>query len=59
MAISPDGVLVAVGRWTGERCTQNDCTIYLFDRASGELRRSISGLPDVISHLAFSAESGG
>ena len=34
----------------------NSCNIYLFDRASGRLQRRISGLPNVIYHLAYSPD---
>ncbi|MBU0499301.1 MAG: caspase family protein [Gammaproteobacteria bacterium] len=54
-AISPDGRWIAAGGWTGKEW-DNDGQIYLFDRASGELRRRLTGLPNVINHLCFSAD---
>lgn len=52
VAISPDGQQVAMGGWgTGEQDS-----IYLFDRATGKLLTRLAGLPNVINHLAFSAD---
>ena len=53
VAMSPDGSTVAAGGWTGYDWDQ-ECSIYLFDRASGRLTKRISGLPNVVNHLAFS-----
>jgi len=50
-AISPDGVLVAVGGWT----LPGDHDVYLFDRASGRLLRRVGGLPAPVLDLAFSS----
>ena len=50
VAISPDGATVATAGWS----EAND--IYLFDRASGRLAHRITGLPNVINHLAYSAD---
>lgn len=52
VALSPDGELVALGGWTDPVGT----SIYLFDRASGRLRQRLAGLPNVVLHLAFSAD---
>jgi WD40 repeat protein len=55
VALSPDGAVVAVGRWTGwdwDKAT----AIYLFDRVSGRLLRGLPGLPDVVLHLAFASD---
>ena len=52
-AISPDGSTIACGGWTGYEWDLN-CYIYLFDRQSGRLTKRITGLPNVITHLAFS-----
>jgi WD40 repeat protein len=52
-ALSPDGALAALGGWTGREYEGKFC-VYLFDAESGELRRRIAGLPNVIDHLAFS-----
>jgi len=53
VAITPDGSTVAVGGWTGPLNAHN---IYLFDRVSGALKQRLSGLPDVILHLAYSKD---
>ncbi len=54
VAISPDGKTVACGGWTG-KWEQGD-TVYLFDADTGCLVRRLSGLPNVIEHLAFSRD---
>ena len=54
VAMTPDGSTVALSGWTGGSGTQEN--IYLFDRVSGALQRRISGLPNVINHLAYSAD---
>ena len=53
VAISPDGSTIAVGGWTG---TDDRFNIFLFDRASGALKQRLSDLPNVINHLAYSAD---
>ena len=56
-ALSPDGQWVATGGSTqagGEG--QGTYLVYLFDRASGELRHFLVGLPDVVNHLCFSRD---
>jgi WD40 repeat protein len=57
VAMSPDGETVAVGGWMklGYEGAGNH-NILLFDRASGRLLRRITGLPNVIYHLAFSPD---
>ena len=55
VALSPDGRLIAAGGWTGSEWDQQNC-IYLFDRESGRLTRRLSGLPNVVNHLAFSPD---
>jgi WD40 repeat protein len=55
VAISPDGRTVAVAGWTGYEWDKSD-SIYLFDWASGRLDGRLRGLPDVISHLAYSPD---
>jgi WD40 repeat protein len=50
--MSPDGATAAVGGWTGA----SDQPIYLFDRATGNLTRSIDGLPNVVHHLSYSPD---
>lgn len=55
VALSPDGQTVALAGYSklGEAAGHN---IFLFDRASGNLLRRFSGLPNVILGLAFSAD---
>lgn len=53
VAISPDGALIAAGGWM----TPGPPThIYLFARDSGKMLQRIAGLPDIVSHLTFSAD---
>jgi WD40 repeat protein len=54
VAISPDGKTVAVGGWTSK--TGSDNAIYLFNRATGELRQRITGQLNRILHLAYSPD---
>src|SRR5262249_52967142 len=54
VAISPDGSTIAVGGWTGPPPNHNN--IFLFDRASGTLKQRLSDLPNIINHLAYSAD---
>ena len=53
VAISPDGTTVAVGGFTG---TAGHINIFLFDRASGELKQRLRDLPNVVIHLAYSPD---
>ena len=55
VALSPDGSLVACAGWTGDEWDKN-MSIYLFNRASGALLRRLTGLENVINHLAFSPD---
>lgn len=55
VAISPDGGLVAAGGWTGY-ADLGGHRIYIFDRATGLLRRTLGGLPNVIHHLTWSPD---
>ncbi len=55
VAISPDGRTVAVAGWTGWDF-DGSVSIYLFDRASGRINKRLTGLPNVIHHLAFSPD---
>jgi len=55
VAISPDGQTVAVGGYTGLDF-DGKASIYLFDRASGQLIRRLPGLPEVILHLAYAPD---
>jgi WD40 repeat protein len=54
VALSPDGALVALGGYTSPDGLST--SIYLFDRASGRLLQRVTGLPNVVTHLAFSAD---
>jgi hypothetical protein len=56
VAISPDGATVAVGGWTTPQGRIEN--ILLFDRASGELKRRLRNLPNIVHHLAFSPDGG-
>lgn len=51
VSMSPDGALVAVGGWTDD-----ENSVYLFDRVSGRLVKRMPGLPAVVSSLAFSPD---
>ena len=51
-AMSPDGSLVAAGGWT----SNEEESLYLFDRATGAMRQRITGLPNVTHRLVFSAD---
>ncbi|AEE48141.1 caspase family protein [Haliscomenobacter hydrossis] len=53
-AISPDGRWVALGGWTGKN--SEDKNIYLFDVASGEMVKRLSGLPDVVFDIEYSPD---
>ncbi len=55
VAISPDGKSVAVGGFTAPDGSGN-YPIYVFDRASGTIRKVISGLPGATNHLAYSRD---
>ncbi|MDS4014838.1 MAG: caspase family protein [Candidatus Accumulibacter sp.] len=54
-ALTPDGKTVALAGWTGWDW-EGKASIYLFDRASGQLRGRISGLPSVVRFLAYSPD---
>jgi WD40 repeat protein len=53
VAISPDGVTVAVGGLTGPTDHHN---IFLFDRASGALKQRLTDLPSAVHYLAYSPD---
>lgn len=55
VAISPDGNTIACGGWTGYEWDGSH-SIYLFDRASGQLVHRVAGISNVIDHLAFSKD---
>jgi WD40 repeat protein len=54
VAISPDGTTVAVGGWTAPNGLNTN--IFLFDRASGELKRRLGDLPQAVLYLAYSPD---
>ena len=54
-ALSPDGKLAAVGGCTGYAWDESVC-IYLFDLSSGMIIHRLTGLPNVVNHLAFSRD---
>ncbi len=57
--ISPDGEKVAVAGYTGKKVPyqkKGNFHIHIFDRASGNLDKTISGLPFEISHVTFSRD---
>jgi WD40 repeat protein len=59
VAISPNGEKVAVAGYTGKKVPYKktgNFHIYIFDRASGDLEKTISDLPIDISHLTFSRD---
>src|SRR5437667_10875994 len=55
VAVSPDGRTVAVGGFTGPADSGN-YPIYIFDRESEAIRRTIAGLPGITNHLAYSKD---
>ena len=55
VALSSDGKTIAASGWTKLGSDSNH-PIYLFDRATGKMTRRITGLPNVIQHLAFSPD---
>jgi WD40 repeat protein len=54
VAISPDGTTVAVGGFMGAKDSED--FIYVFDRESGVIRYTISGLSNATLHLAYSKD---
>lgn len=55
-AMSPDGQTAATGGWTGYAWDRANC-IYMFDLGSNPPEMSrITGLPQVVLHLAFSKD---
>jgi WD40 repeat protein len=55
VASSPDGAAVAVGGFTAKH-DFTEFPVYIFDRESGDIRKTIRGLPSVVSHLAYSKD---
>jgi hypothetical protein len=56
VAMSPDGALLATGGWTRGTKADPHEQIYLFDRATGVMRRRIEGLQSTVQHLTFSSD---
>jgi WD40 repeat protein len=54
VAISPDGSTIAAGGFTSG--AGEPTNLYLFERESGRLVRRLGGLPDIVSHLAFTLD---
>ena len=55
VAMDPDGGWIAAGGWT--RFPKHDGhSIYLFDRATGELRRRLGDLPNMVAGLCVSRD---
>jgi WD40 repeat protein len=53
--ISPDGKTIAAGGWTGWEWDRQG-VVYLFDAATGELRRRLTGFASIIGELRFSPD---
>lgn len=56
VALSPDSQTVAVGGWTGCNKNGKNCSIYFFNRTSGELQHRLTGLPSTIVYLVYSTD---
>jgi hypothetical protein len=55
VAISPDGSAIACGGWTG--CDwDNTSSVYIFNRATGQIMHRLVGLTTEIGSLAFSPD---
>lgn len=54
-SMAPNGETVAVAGYTGWDW-YGKTTVYLFDRSTGQLRQRLTGLPNVIYHLAHSPD---
>ena len=48
--------MAARSPWEGGQRRRSTDNIYLFDRVSGALKQRLSGLPDVVNHLAYSKD---
>lgn len=55
VAMDPAGDWLATGGWTGYEWDASN-SIYILDRATGQLRRRIKGLGNVINHLCVSPD---
>jgi len=51
-SLSPDGMLAAVGGWTGAEWDRSD-SVYIFDTATGRMAHRLTGSTDVIQDLSF------
>jgi WD40 repeat protein len=56
VGMSPDGALIAVGGWTRMADDDPQEQIYLFDPATGALRRRIEGVTATVFGLTFSPD---
>lgn len=54
LALSPDGNLIAAGGATGWEWDRK-ISIYVFDRATGDMVHRLSGLPNIVRELTWSA----
>jgi WD40 repeat protein len=55
VAISPDGGTVACSGWTGLEW-EKQSSIYLFDRATGAMKKRLPGFQGRVSHIAYSPD---
>jgi WD40 repeat protein len=55
LAISPDGNTIAAGGWTGYSWNKKS-SIYLFDRESGKLKKSVGNLTGLVHFLTYSPD---
>ncbi len=55
VAISPDGKTIAAGGYTGTTWDQN-FSIYIFSRLTGQMTQKLSGLPSSLGDLEFSPD---
>ena len=53
-ALSPDGALVALGGFTQNG--ETGVSVYVHDRASGQMRTRLSGLPNIVRDIAWSGD---
>ncbi|MCS7215888.1 MAG: caspase family protein [Thermodesulfovibrio sp.] len=55
VSISPDGRHIAAAGWTGGEW-DDSASIYIFERESGSIIKTIKGPPNVIHHLTYSKD---
>ncbi len=55
VSMHPQGDTVAAAGWTGYKWDRKG-SVYLFDRSTGQMRQRLTGLPNVIHHLAHSPD---